>query len=126
VLLLQDLVEQTTTLPDVIVGIQTTPAAPTTQAEEITTIPATGIVGITTPAAGATTTAAEKVDTAAATSAEAAADVLTLGNLLKLLLVLGVFGGVFWYIGGARLVARYLPGQVGGNYRKVNRDDPEK
>jgi hypothetical protein len=55
--------------------------------------------------------------------------VFSFWNLFKLLLVLGVFGGIFWWIGGMRLVARYIPAlrrRVGGKYTKVQSEDPEK
>jgi hypothetical protein len=132
---LQDFVEQTTSLPpDVLVGIQTAPAiASEAGIEQTTTIPVfedvmTIIHTFTSsiPVASGSSSQTEKEPSPVSDGAIEDAGVLTLGNLLKVLVVLGVFGGVFWWLGGVRLVARYLPGQAAGNYAKLNRDDPEK
>jgi hypothetical protein len=131
---LQDFVEQTTSLPpDVLVGIQTAPAiASEAGIEQTTTIPVfedvmTIIHTFTSsiPVASGSSSQTEEPSPVSDGAIEDAG-VLTLGNLLKVLVVLGVFGGVFWWLGGVRLVARYLPGQAAGNYAKLNRDDPEK
>jgi hypothetical protein len=132
---LQTFVEETTSLPpDVLVGIQTAPAiASEAGTEQTTTIPvfedvATIIHTFTSsiPVAPGSGSQTEKEPSPVSDGAIEDAGVLTLGNLLKVLVVLGVFGGVFWWLGGVRLVARYLPGQAAGNYAKLNRDDPEK
>jgi hypothetical protein len=132
---LQDFVEQTTSLPpDVLVGIQTAPAiASEAGIEQTTTIPVfEGVMTIihtitsSIPVASGSSSQTEKEPSPVSGGAIEDAGVLTLGNLLKVLVVLGVFGGVFWWLGGVRLVARYLPGQAAGNYAKLNRDDPEK
>jgi hypothetical protein len=51
---------------------------------------------------------------------------LTFGNLFKVALVSAVFAGVFWWIGGMRLVYRYVPGFKGRGYKRVASHDLEK
>jgi hypothetical protein len=102
--------------------IETQPGKPNIQVGDVTT---TKTEGSPTETKVSTTPSTDK-DTN-----ELEADWFTLGFLVKFLLVLGVFSGVFWYLGGLRVLARYIPalrGFVGGKgkYQRVGERDPEK
>jgi hypothetical protein len=48
-------------------------------------------------------------------------------NLVYLLLIAGVGGTIFFWLGGMRLVARMLPGKIGAKYNRLGaQDDVER
>jgi hypothetical protein len=52
----------------------------------------------------------------------------TLGSLVKIGVFVAVIGGIVWWLGGMRILRRYIPGLGGreGRYRRVGDVDLEK
>jgi hypothetical protein len=49
------------------------------------------------------------------------------GSFIYLLLIVAVGASLFWWLGGARLIGRMLPGKLGAKYSKLgSHDDVER